>query len=85
MSEHTLRTDAVIAAGIAIVVLIVTPGLVVAALLGLVALVLLAVTAGAERRRSQARARSRSRREIRRQPSPIRRVPEPTRAGRRAR
>lgn len=85
MKEHTLRTDAVIAAGIAIVVLIVMPGLVVAALVGLVALVLLAVTAGAERRRSRAQARSRSRREIRRQPSPIRRVPERTRAGRRAR
>ncbi len=47
MNDRTLRTDALIAAGIAIVVLIVTPGLVVAAAVGVAALALLAVIAAA--------------------------------------
>ena len=53
MNVHPLRTDALLAAAIAVVILIVTPGLVVAAMVALVALALLAVTAGAERRRAQ--------------------------------
>ncbi|MFZ1994202.1 MAG: hypothetical protein WAU75_08840 [Solirubrobacteraceae bacterium] len=88
MKDHPLRTDALIAAAIAAVVLIITPGLIVAAMVGLVALALLAVTAAAERRRSQSRARSRaarSRREVRDQPHPIQRMPERTRARQRAR
>ena len=59
MNDRFLRTDVLIAAAIAVVVLIATPGLFVAAMVGLAALALLAVTAAAERRRAQARARSR--------------------------
>jgi hypothetical protein len=72
-----LRTDVLVAAALAVVILIVTPGLVVAAMVGLVALALLAVTAAAERRRTQARARSR--RSVRPQRPPVQRAPEWTR------
>jgi hypothetical protein len=65
VNGHPLRTEVLIAAAIALVVLIATPGLFVAAMVGLAALALLALTAAAERRR--ARARARSRREIGRQ------------------
>jgi hypothetical protein len=83
VNVNPLRTDVLVAAALAVVILIVTPGLMVAAMVGLVALALLAVTAATERRRSQARARSR--RESRRQPRPIRRMSEPTRTRERAR
>jgi hypothetical protein len=59
MSDHQLRTDVLIAAAIALAVLIITPGVVVAAAVGLAALGLLALIAAAERRRSRARRRSR--------------------------
>jgi Flp pilus assembly protein TadB len=71
VNARLLRVDVLIAAGIALVVLIVTPGLVVAAVVGIVALLLLALIAAAERRRSRARARSR---QARRRPSTARRV-----------
>jgi O-antigen/teichoic acid export membrane protein len=70
VNDRLLRADVLIAAGIALVVLIVTPGLVVAAVVGLVALALLALIAAVERRRSRARLRSRQAR--RRGPTPRR-------------
>jgi Flp pilus assembly protein TadB len=70
VNDRLLRADVLIAAGIALVVLIVTPGLVVAAVVGLVALALLALLAAVERRRSRARVRSRQAR--RRRPTPRR-------------
>jgi hypothetical protein len=83
VNVNPLRTDALVAAALAVVILIVTPGLVVAAMVGLGAFALLAATAAAERRRAQARARSR--REIRPHRRPVQRAPERTRARQRAR
>ena len=75
MTDHPVRTDVLIAGAITVVVLIVTPGLVVAAAVGIGALALLALTAAAERRRSRARARRSSHRR-RPQHRPVQRLPE---------
>jgi hypothetical protein len=53
--------DALIALAVAIVVLIVTPGVAVSGMVGLVTLALLAGTAAAQRRRGRSRTRPRHR------------------------
>jgi hypothetical protein len=62
LNQNLLLVDAVIAAAIAIAVLVLTPGVAVAGMVGLAALALLAATAAGQRRRGRVGSRPRGRR-----------------------